>query len=278
MKRRLTRIFSVIIAAILISCEEVVDIDLNNADPAFVAEAQIFKDSIALVRLSTTFSYFSGDEPSYIENAIIRISNGTLSEELSYWGNGYYRGSLIKGKEGIKYDIEIIHDGITYTGSSTMPMQSEITAVRYSKNNNQNIFNPYGETMYVIDVDFIDEPEKDNYYMIRYILDGEVLEGSYYVLNEKSAVNGTFEISDINPANSDTIRFSEWMFYEGGLVEVQVVSIDKPVYDYFVQLNDILFWKRRFNPPSPYNPVSNISNGALGYFSAWSFDSRKIIL
>jgi hypothetical protein len=31
-------------------------------------------------------------------------------------------------------------------------------------------------------------------------------------------------------------------------------------------------------PPTPYNPKSNISNGALGYFAAWSYDSEKILL
>jgi hypothetical protein len=68
------------------------------------------------------------------------------------------------------------------------------------------------------------------------------------------------------------------MFYEGGEAEVQVFSLDESVYNYFLQLNDILYWKRRVMPPTPYNPKSNISNGALGYFAAWAYDSRKIML
>ena len=132
--------------------------------------------------------------------------------------------------------------------------------------------------MFVINCEFIDDPEADNYYMIRYILDDKVLAGSYYLLTEESAVNGSLEISNINSTDNDTIRFEEWMFYEGGRGEVQVFSIDKSVYDYFVQLNDVLFWKRRFNPPTPYNPVSNINNGVLGYFAAWVYDSEKVIL
>jgi hypothetical protein len=68
------------------------------------------------------------------------------------------------------------------------------------------------------------------------------------------------------------------MFYGGGEAEVQVFSIDESVYNYFLQLNDVLYWKRRLMPPTPYNPKSNISNGALGYFAAWSYDSEKILL
>ena len=259
----------------LTSCEEVIKVDLNTSNPAFVVEAVIYKDSVTLVRLTKTTSYFSTEEPEYITDASIKISDKTSSEELIYIGNGYYSGTDIIGTEEMNYEIEIFHDGILYKSTSYMPMKTDIISVRYSKNNTQTIFNPNGETMFVIKCEFIDDPEADNYYMIRYILDGKVLAGSYYLLTEKSAVNGSLEISNINSADNDTIRFEEWMFYEGGIGEVQVFSIDKSVYDYFVQLNDVLFWKRRFNPPAPYNPVSNINNGALGYFAAWAFDSEN---
>ena len=75
-----------------------------------------------------------------------------------------------------------------------MPVKTDIISVRYSKNNEQTIFNPKGETMFVIKCEFIDDPEADNYYMIRYILDGKVLAGSYYLLTEKS-VNGSWDLN-----------------------------------------------------------------------------------
>ena len=109
--------------------------------------------------------------------------------------------------------------------------------------------------------------------MIRYISDGEMVENSYYLLTEKNANDGV-----INSVNDGIISFSESVFFEGGEVEVQLFSIDESVYNYFMQLNDVLFWKRRVIPPTPYNPISNINNGALGYFAAWAYDSETIIL
>lgn len=271
-------LIGILIFIIFSSCEEVIEIDLNTSDPAFVVEAIIYKDSISQVRLTKTTSYFSLKEPDFIEDARIKISDGIISEELSYTDKGYYSGKSVTGTEKKTFNLEILYNGIIYKSESYMPAKTEILSVSYSKNNTQTIFNPSGKTMFTIACSFIDDPGVNNYYMIRYILDGEVLTGSYYVMTEQNAVNGTIEISSINRADNDTIHFSEWMFYEGGAGEVQVFSIDKSVYDYFVQLNDILFWKRRFNPPSPYNPESNIDNGALGYFAAWSFDLRKIIL
>jgi hypothetical protein len=262
---------TIIILNILTSCEEVINIDLNTANPALVVEAIIYKDSVCLVRLTRTTSYFSIEQPVFIENASVKISDGALSEELSYKGNGYYTGSTIIGTEGRTYEIEIMHDGITYKGISSMPLKTDLIAVRFGKDNSQSPLNPYGKTVFTITCEFADNPGTNNYYMIRFVWDGKLLE-RYYLLTENSSNSGS-----INNTNG-IISFSESIFFEGGLVEVQLLSIDKPVYDYFMQLSDVLFWKRRVMPPTPYNPKSNINNGALGYFAAWAIDSESIIL
>ncbi len=271
-------LFALSLLIILTSCEEVIYVDLNNANPEFVVEATIFKDSVSLVHLTHTTSYFSNEEPDFIEDASIIISDGTSLEELNYIGKGYYIGNNIIGTEDKVYKIEITLDGITYEGISYMPVKTNIVSVSFSKDNTQSIFNPNGETIFTIICEFIDDPDKDNFYMIRYLLEGRVLKDSYYLLTEHYAVNGTLENLNTNSADYDTLRFSEWMFYEGGNAEVQIFCIDKSVYNYFVQLNDVLYWKRRFTPPTPYNPISNINNGALGYFAAWAYDSKTIML
>jgi len=265
-------VFALILVA-LTSCEEVIDIDLNSSDPSFVVEGTMYKDSVGLVRLTRTTNYFSSEGPDIIEDAVVRISDGTSSELLTYKTNGYYYGSTIAGTEGKSYSIEIVDGGVTYAGSSFMPVKSDIVSVRYYKDETPGVFNPNGEIIYTITCDFNDDPGIDNYYMIRYILDGAEQPESYYLVTENSANNGTLNDSEIG-----TISFSESFFYEGGEAEVRVFSIDESVYKYFMQLNDILFWKRRLMPPTPYNPVSNVSNGALGYFAAWAYDSETIFL
>jgi hypothetical protein len=266
-------IIAVTILIISSSCEEVIDVSLNSSDPAFVVEAIINKDSVSQVRLTRTNSYFSTEEPEFVEDASITISDGTLMEELNYAGNGYYIGNIIIGTEELIYKIEIIHDGITYEGVSHMPRKSEFTYVQFDKFESQSILNPRGETVFTIVCEFIDNPETENYYMVRYLSDGAMVEDSYYLFTEKKANDG-----DVSRVNDTIISFSESVFFNGGEVEVQLFSIDESVYNYFIQLNDILFWKRRVIPPSSYNPVSNISNGALGYFAAWAYDSEILIL
>jgi hypothetical protein len=256
---------------ILTSCEEVINVDLNTANPAFVVEASIYKDSVCAVRLTETFSYFSLEEPGLIEDAEVQISDGTISEELAYIGNGYYMGDTIIGKQGRTYEINILHKGINYRSVSDMPLKSDLIAVRFWKGESQSPLNPFGKTVFTISCEFIDNPDTNNYYMIRFVSDGTLLE-RYYLLTENSTNSGEIAYSN------GVIIFSESIFFEGGDVEVQLFSVDKYVYNYFMQLSDVLFWKRRVMPPTPYNPKSNINNGALGYFAAWAYDSRRMVL
>jgi hypothetical protein len=59
---------------------------------------------------------------------------------------------------------------------------------------------------------------------------------------------------------------------------VQLLSIDKPTYDYYRTLDNILTSDRSPTSLSPANPTTNISNGSLGYFTAYAIDSMKIVL
>jgi hypothetical protein len=263
---------STAILASICSCEEVIDIDLDYAEPAFVVEAIIFKDSVCSVHLTRTTDYFSPEESEFVENAVIIISDGSLSEELVYKGNGYYRGSSITGREGSTYEIEIQHKGKTYRGTSSMPEKAEIISVHYGSSTEVSILNPFGDTVYTISCSFYDDPAIENYYLVTFTAKGELLEERYFLMTEGTANGGSFD----NTGN--IINFAESIFCQGGEAEVRLYTIDKPIYDYYKQLDDILFWKRRYIPPVPYNPKSNLNNGALGYFAAWTVDSRTIVL
>lgn len=261
-----------VLLIMLTSCEEVIDIDLNDANPAFVVEARIFKDSVCMVRLAETKSYFSTGEQAGIDNAVIGISDGTQTEELIPEGNGYYSGTSITGTEGKTYTLEIQYGGTIYSGISYLPPEPEIISVSYNKSDNQGPLNPFGEMVYTITCQINDDPESDNYYLVKYITsEGKLLE-RYYLLTEELSNSGSLTYEN------GIISFSESIFYEGGVVDLQLYSIDRSVYNFFLQLTDVLYWKRRIMPPTPYNPASNISNGALGYFAAWSYDSEIIIL
>lgn len=261
-----------LVQILFVSCERVIEIDLKSSSPSIVAEARLFMDSVLNVKLTYSSDYYSATVPEIIDDAVIKFNDGAVTEELLYTGNGNYRGSLIKGKEGGKYYLEIFHSGIVYCAGSEMPASADIVSIQYSISNSQSILNPEGRRVVTVSCEFLDDPYQKNFYMICFMSDGRMIEDRYFMISENNANGGSLTRSN------DLINFSESMFYEGSEVEIRLYSMDEAVYKYFYQMDDILFWKRRVIPPVPYNPVSNFSNGALGYFAAWTYDSRIINL
>ena len=67
-------------------------------------------------------------------------------------------------------------------------------------------------------------------------------------------------------------------FTTGDTVRVDLLSIDKASYDCFNTLNDILTSDRSPTSLAPANPNTNLTNGALGYFAAYSISSKMVVL
>lgn len=244
------------------SCEEVIEIDLNTAHPALVVEGFLYKDSVATLHLTKTANYFSLDEPVPIEDAVVTLTaDGADSEELLYSGEGNYRGSRIFGTEGVMYDLEISWDENEYTGSVYLPEQPKIVALDLIE------FQPAPEAPVFMQVSstFLDNPNREDYYYIKYIQNDTVLQDVYFAFPDETAVFDTIEFT--NPLYS---------FLPGDVIEIELFAIDEDLFTYFSQLNDALGGSIAMSS-TPYNPTSNIK-GAMGYFAAWSYDAATVMV
>jgi hypothetical protein len=120
---------------------------------------------------------------------------------------------------------------------------------------------------YYVNVYLFDPPGIENYYRIKYWRNG-VLQNTiddFVVFNDRYVDGNSIEVSLYNqPFNlNDTIA-------------VQLISLDEGAYEYFKTFRELV----NNNPGSaaPANPNTNFSNGALGYFSAWSSDTKSGII
>jgi hypothetical protein len=260
MKNTKYMLFTLLVIFTLTSCEEVIEIDLNTANPVLVVEAKLYKDSLATVLLTKTANYFSMETPEAVEDATITIiANGDVSEELLNLGNGIYSGKIMRGTEGINYDIEILWEDEEYKGKAFLPKQAEIVSLEIVE------FQPpvpQAPVFHQAEITFLDDPETENFYLIRYVLNGFPLSESYFTFPDISF--------------SDTIQLANprLSFEYGDLVEVQVFSIDEPLSVFYSQLSQALGGGMAMSS-TPYNPTSNIE-GAMGYFAAWSYVSDTV--
>jgi hypothetical protein len=96
-------------------------------------------------------------------------------------------------------------------------------------------------------------------------------------INNKSQADIVFEdrFNDGN-AVSDVIIYDGDDIKSGDIINIEMQSIDRNVFKYYFAISQI---GGNGGPPvAPANPDSNISNGALGIFSAYTKATISIIL
>lgn len=253
-------IFSIVL---LTSCQEVIDINLDSVEPQLVVDAQIRNDSVCTVFLTTTSDFFDVDTLIYVNDAEVLLT--TLSgdsEQLTCGGNGQYRGEMIKGKSGEEYHLTIKYQDKIYAGISKFIDTTQIYSVKIK--DSDAVLGGHGP-YYLLELNFKASNREYPYYFIKYYAIGD--------LKGFNAIDGSrFE-------HNDTITFTsaQRRFQKGERVRVEIYPVDEGLYQYYRQLSDVAQSNLR-NSSAPYNPVSNISNHAVGAFAAWQPSVYELII
>ncbi len=259
------------LAIALSSCEKIVSIDLNKANPHMVIEGivtdQQTPDSVVL---SKSGDYF---EPSLIfpsvPNALVTIADdlGTV-DTLKEDAPGTYRSSTLRGIPGRTYTLTVVADGNVYSAVSSMPQRVLIDSLYATPLREFD-----GDVGYNLYLMFRDPPAPGNYYRVNLSigrsLPPDSITGERYHLFSDKLTNGNEVVLRMRTGRS---------IVTGDTVSVELLSIDRTSYDYFRTLNNILTSDRAPTSLAPTNPNTNLTNGSLGYFMAYTIDTKKIIL
>jgi hypothetical protein len=266
-------LLAVISSSILMSCEKVIDLDLNSAEPRIVIEGNITSEpSPSLVLLSSSGDYYTAQGIEPISGADITITDELgHSDTLIEYEAGIYYTSTIIGEANRTYTMVVNHNGNEYSGTETLPEKVLIDSLSYEK---MEFGGPGGgsgdeeKEYYIIYCSFSDPIETIDYYRFEILINGLPAEGyrSYYYLASDQLFNGQilqYPIRWVEAQPGDTVNIS-----------LQTIGFN--TYEYFRTLNDALSGGGMGS--TPYNPISNLSNNALGYFGAYTADNRNIIL
>lgn len=249
----------VIAIFVLSSCEKVIDVDLNSADPQMVLEANLPANSDSLwISITQTADYFSNDPNPVVDGANIEFTDGDGNTTLANaMGNGRYLVHGINAKVANAYSIKADVQGQITEAESYMPPTVLLDSVTFE------YFPPndFSDGTYAINLAFQDPPDTINYYQIVIRVNGQV-EGNITVFDDKFYQGAYLDI----PLFGYDIE-------QGDLVEVELQSIDANVYEYFVTLASIV---SQTGPPgiAPGNPTTNLKGDIqLGYFGTYSYSS-----
>lgn len=257
----------------LISCQKVINLDLNSASPQLVVEANISDgQGPYFVRLSKTVNFDEVTAIPPVTNATVEISDSISGtrETLTELNNGVYWTSLLKGIPGHKYRLIINTEGKVYEAISGMPFPAGSLKLDIKREVDDDSFGGSGSPafQYRVNYEINDPAEYTNYY--RFVIYHKNRQLSSRRVFDDQFHNGKIIADDF--ILRDTIDFDP-----GDTVRIELQNIDKNTYNFFRTLRAGAGGVG-FLSASPSNPISNISNNGLGYFSAYSRNSGYIII
>jgi hypothetical protein len=245
------------------SCEKVIDLNLDTTFAQIVIQGNIYNQpGPYTIKLSQTVDFDnSGIYPPVSGAEVIISDNHGNIDTLTETTAGIYSTSKLTGTLGYTYTLTIISGVKTYTAVSTMP---DIV----------NIDSTYTEkTLYdrekQVNIMFKDPADIENYYRIVEFIN-KVPQKAFYTISDE-LFDGKDIIYSIRPARGN--NNNDQKLNIGNSVTVWLECVDKGVYDYFRTADEDMG-----QSASPSNPISNFSNGALGYFNACAVSSKTIVI
>lgn len=247
------------------SCEKVIDINLNNAAKKYVIEGSITnRPGDCGVRITQTVNFSDPNIFAGVKDAIVTIQdNDDRPVVLSESVDGLYETGQINGTPGHIYTLTVTIGSQVYTAKSLMPEQVNFDSLYIED------FQGFGTTKKFADVVFTDPPGKGNAYRFVQVKNNQINNG-IFVLNDN--------FTDGRSNNTLLVYFDskdENMIKSGDTVSVEMQCIDPVIYQYWFGLQESSTGNS--DNASPGNPVSNFSGGALGYFSAHTYQIRTVI-
>lgn len=263
-------IFLIILSLFLItSCEKEIDLNLEDQSGKIVIEGNVTDQAGPYyVKITKSVAFTEANQYPAIENAQVVLSdNSGQTETLQYIGNGTYRTSAFAGQAGKTYTLKIQADGKEYISTSTMPEAVSFDGLE------QDSFTVGGEKSYTLLPIFTDPQPLGNRYLFKYSVNSNPK--IYFTEFSDNVNNGMLNQRPLLLPNDNGDQPNDVKVVPGDTIHVEMQCIDQKVYTFYSALLQ-LSGGGPGGGITPANPPGNISNGALGYFSAHTVRKRSV--
>lgn len=256
----------------LSSCTKRIDIDLNTLEnQRLVVEGWVTNQMQQhQVELTLTTDYFDTQVPPPAINALVTISDGSQTWNLTEEEPGIYRTPEFAGEFGKTYTLNIDWSDENYTASSLLREVAPIDSMDFEYIDPLEEFGFEGDPWFDLLLWTYElEGEGDSYFW-NIEVNGEPIRES---LSDLSFVND--DLYDGNPISGipvDALTYEEEAV-EGDHIYIEQWNIGREAYDIFEAIMIETNWRGGLFDTPPANVQSNISNGALGYFGAAGISS-----
>lgn len=253
------------VALLFTSCEKIVDLDYKRNQSSIAIEGNITNETGPyFVKITKSISLSEIGAYPTIDNAVVIISDDAgNSEVLMPQGNGLYSTATLEGVEGRTYILKAEIEGQTYTAQSTMPEHVPFDSIKVDE---VSVGSDIERNVIPV---YMDPISKGNNY--RFVLSvNDMLIKQHLVQNDeiKNGLVNTLKLE----INDDDLEIKA-----GDLIDIEMQCIDKKVAAFYTTLA-LMGDSGPGGGTTPNNPPGNISNGALGAFSAHTIERRSVTI
>jgi hypothetical protein len=265
---------------LLSGCTEVIDLELKSDPIRLVVDGILTNQSeLQVVKLSQSAPYFSSTPALPVSDAIVTISDGSniyvLTESNQHPGHYYISTDIFQPAPGNTYNLDITNVDLKgdnqiphYTATATMPEPVLLDSMNLKLSDKWDLWQVLAW--------FQDPPEVQNYYLFRVLVndmlftriprelkfsDDRFFNGNY--------VNGVW-VQSIFAGNNRKVEFI------GTTFTLELCSITSEFYDFLYAIELETSSRSPFFSGPPANIQGNISNGALGIFTAIAIDKASV--
>ena len=265
------------------ACTERIDIELDSTYARLVVEGAVTTDSMNhYVMLSITSDFFANKPSPRVQNAVVELSFGEETLQLienEETPGRYETPHAFRGEVGTTYDLDISQldvneDGEeeSYHASSTMAGGAELEKIEL-KYYPTPIVSGYTVFMYAHH-----PPELRDWFGFKLVKNNDILTDSLYkysVLSDEIFDSGYFPGLPVGFLSDDDPRQA---VHPGDTITFELNCIEESYYNFVIEAQlEIAGYYPLFSGPSS-NVISNIDNGAMGIFAAYSIQRLSIVM
>ncbi len=263
----LSLVISIFSIFVFVSCEDVIEVKLKNAKSLPVIEGKLYDTPFlpASVRISESTEYFGSFEYKAVSEASVVIKNqrgDTLSvlSENSEMPGTYF--SNFFGYSDSTYLLCVKIGEKEYSALSKMEKILKIDSLTASPNPTF----PYQPTgQFYLHCHTANPAGRADF--MQFVL---------YINNQPSMSFYLYDDTFSDGKSLDFKYFNESLM-PGDTAIVQLLTMDKQTYGYVTDLSSAAVDGVGGPPSTPYNPHTNFTGGALGYFGAFGVDAKMVI-
>ena len=245
----------------LTGCKKIISVSLKNAESQLVITGEVNNlPGPYKVTVAKSVNFTSDNTFPPVSGAVVTITGNGVTDTLEEKDPGNYFTHKLTGQPGERYSLSVLVNGKYYTAASVMPRPVSLDSLTFILGRSNDIY-PIAN--------FQDPAGVDNYYQFIEFANGKKFNnGRGNSVFEDRLSDGRYIKRTLYDDSNDV--------KSGIILKVQMKCIDKAVFTYLNELLQISGNGGGFSSPAPANPDSNISGGALGYFSANTVSSQTV--